>query len=87
MLFTLLSMRYETRSVMVTSNLPFANWDQIFKDKMTTAAAIDRLIHHSHILELNAESYRMSTAKKSRKISEQDELAQTDIAFISNTNN
>ncbi len=86
-LFTLLSMRYETRSVMVTSNLPFANWDQIFKDKMTTAAAIDRLIHHSHILELNAESYRMSTAKKSRKISEQDELAQTDIAFISNTNN
>ncbi len=66
-LFTLLSTRYEMRSVMVTSNLPFANWDQIFKDKMTTAAAIDRLIHHAHILELNAESYRISTAKKNQK--------------------
>lgn len=66
-LFTLLSARYEMRSVMITSNLSFANWDQIFKDKMTTAAAIDRLIHHSHILELNTESYRISSAKKSRK--------------------
>ena len=66
-LFTLLSSRYEMRSVMVTSNLPFANWDQIFKDKMTTAAAIDRLIHHSHILELNAESYRVTVAKASKQ--------------------
>ena len=63
-LFALLSARYEMRSVLITSNLPFANWDQIFKDKMTTAAAIDRLIHHAHILELNAESYRVFVAKK-----------------------
>lgn len=72
-LFTLLSARYEMRSVMITSNLPFANWDQIFKDKMTTAAAIDRLIHHASILELNAESYRVSMAKKSKNSSEQEE--------------
>lgn len=72
-LFTLLSARYEMRSVMVTSNLSFANWDQIFKDKMTTAAAIDRLIHHSSILELNAESYRVSTAKKAKKHSERED--------------
>lgn len=86
-LFTLLSMRYEMRSVMVTSNLPFANWDQIFKDKMTTAAAIDRLIHHSHILELNAESYRMAVAKKSRKNPGQYEPVQSDIVGLSDAKN
>jgi len=63
-LFTLLSARYETRSVLITSNCPFAQWETIFKDKMTTAAAIDRLIHHATILELNAESYRIASAKK-----------------------
>jgi len=63
-LFNLLSERYEMRSVMITSNLPFSKWDKIFKDKMTTTAAIDRLVHHSTILELNTESYRIATAKK-----------------------
>jgi len=63
-LFTLLASRYESRSVMITSNLPFVKWDQIFKDQMTTAAAIDRLVHHSHVLELNTESYRIANAKK-----------------------
>ena len=67
-LFTLLAARYETRSVVLTSNQPFANWGSIFKDEMTTAAAIDRLVHHSTILELNTESYRIKGAK-SRKIS------------------
>ncbi len=52
-LFQLLSARYETRSIVITSNLPFAKWGQIFKDDMTTAAAIDRLVHHAEILELN----------------------------------
>lgn len=66
-LFTLLSARYETRSVVITSNLPFAKWNQIFKDEMTTAAAIDRLVHHATVLELNAESYRMVAAKKRTK--------------------
>jgi DNA replication protein DnaC len=64
-LFTLLAERYERGSVMLTSNLPFSKWEQIFKDAMTTAAAIDRLVHHSVILELNVPSYRLETAKRS----------------------
>ena len=64
-LFTLLAERYERGSVMLTSNLPFSKWEQIFKDAMTTAAAIDRLVHHSIILELNVTSYRLEKAKRS----------------------
>ncbi len=63
-LFTLLAERYERGSVLLTSNLPFAKWEVIFKDPMTTAAAIDRLVHHSVILELNITSYRLEQAKK-----------------------
>jgi DNA replication protein DnaC len=62
-LFTLLAERYEKGSILITSNLPFSKWGQIFKDPMTTAAAIDRLVHHSVILEINAESYRRKEAK------------------------
>ncbi|MFC1595384.1 IS21-like element helper ATPase IstB [Gemmatimonadota bacterium] len=65
-LFTLLAERYERGSVMITSNLPFSKWEAIFKDPMTTAAAIDRLVHHSVILELNVPSYRVEQAKKER---------------------
>ena len=65
--FTLLSECYETTSILLTSNLPFSQWDRIFKDKMITAAAIDRLIHHSVILELNLPSYRMETAKTKKE--------------------
>lgn len=65
-LFTLLAERYERGSVMITSNLPFSKWESIFKDPMTTAAAIDRLVHHSIILELNLPSYRMEHAKQGR---------------------
>ena len=63
-LFTLLAERYERGSVLITSNLPFSKWEVIFKDPMVAAAAIDRLVHHSVILELNIASYRMSAAKK-----------------------
>lgn len=66
-LFTLLAERYERGSVLITSNLPFSKWDVIFKDTMTTAAAIDRLVHHSVILELNIPSYRLEEAKKTHK--------------------
>ncbi len=62
-LFTLLAERYERGSVLLTSNLAFSKWDQIFKDAMTTAAAIDRLVHHSVIIELNVPSYRVEKAK------------------------
>ena len=65
-LFTLLAERYERGSVLLTSNLPFSKWEGIFKDPMTTAAAIDRLVHHSVIVELNIPSYRMEAAKKNR---------------------
>ena len=65
-LFTLLADRYERGSLRITSNLSFSKWEQIFKDPMTAAAAIDRLVHHSVILELNIESYRMEMAKKNK---------------------
>jgi len=66
-LFTLLADRYERGSVMLTSNLPFSQWEKIFKDPMTTAAAIDRLVHHSIILELNLQSYRLEESKKQKR--------------------
>lgn len=66
-LFTLLAHRYERGSLLLTSNLPFSKWDIIFKDQMTTAAAIDRLVHHSIILELNISSYRLENAKMRKK--------------------
>ncbi|HJL14300.1 MAG TPA: IS21-like element helper ATPase IstB [Sandaracinaceae bacterium LLY-WYZ-13_1] len=61
--FTLFAQRYE-RSVVITSNLVFSQWDRIFKDPMTTAAAIDRLVHHATILELTGPSHRSEEAKK-----------------------
>ena len=62
-LFTFLAERYERKSVIITSNLVFSKWNVIFKDPMTTAAAIDRVVHHSTILELTGESYRANAAK------------------------
>ncbi|MBA3030157.1 MAG: AAA family ATPase [Desulfobacteraceae bacterium] len=70
-LFTFLADRYERSSIMITSNLPFSKWDQIFKDPMTTAAAIDRLVHHSVVLELNLSSYRLEQSKKGKNNKEQ----------------
>ena len=67
-LFTLLAARYEMRSLVITSNLPFSKWDTIFKDQMTTNAAIDRLVHHAVILELNTSSYRSECAKKNKRL-------------------
>lgn len=69
-LFQVLSDRYEQASIMITSNLPFSKWDQIFKNPMTTAAAVDRLVHHCVILEMNNESYRIKSAKTQKKIKE-----------------
>lgn len=63
-LFAFLSERYERKSVLITSNLVFSQWDRIFKDPMTTAAAIDRVVHHSVILELTGESYRGEEARR-----------------------
>ena len=66
-LFTLMAERYERGSIMLSSNFPFSKWEKIFKDPMVTAAAIDRLVHHSVIMELNLDSYRMDHAKNQRK--------------------
>ena len=63
-LFALLAERYERRSVMITSNLVFSKWDQIFKDPMTTAAAIDRVVHHAAVLEFTGPSARAEAAEE-----------------------
>lgn len=61
-LFELISARYERRSIMITANQPFSGWDAVFPDKSMTVAAIDRLVHHATILEMNVESYRRRRA-------------------------
>lgn len=74
-LFTLMAERYERRSLIITSNLVFSEWDRIFKTPMATAAAIDRLVHHAAIIEIDRESVRAEEAKKrneSRKKKEED---------------
>src|SRR5213076_1448536 len=64
-LFTFLAERYERKSVMLTTNLVFSEWQRIFKDPMTTLAAIDRVVHHSVILDLMAlDSYRVEEAQQ-----------------------
>ena len=69
-LFTFLAERYERRTVMVSSNLVFSKWDQIFKDPMTTMAAVDRLVHHAIILEFNGESMRTNKEKEKKGASQ-----------------
>jgi len=76
-LFTFLAERYERRSVVITSNLVFSEWNQIFKDPLTTAAAIDRVVHHSLIVEFGSDitSYRAEEAtRRNREKGEPDEV-------------
>jgi DNA replication protein DnaC len=61
-LFELISARYERRSLLITANQPFGEWEKVFPDKAMTLAAIDRLVHHATIFEMNVESYRRRTA-------------------------
>ncbi len=61
-LFELISARYERRSLLITANPPFGAWDQVFPDETTAVAAVDRLVHHATILEMNVESYRRRAA-------------------------
>ncbi|MBW2524549.1 MAG: IS21-like element helper ATPase IstB [Deltaproteobacteria bacterium] len=76
-LFTFLAQRYERRSVMITSNLVFSQWDRIFKDPMTTAAAVDRLVHHSIILDMTGPSIRGQEAKAKKGAPSQKAKAKT----------
>jgi len=80
-LFTLLAERYERTSVLITSNLPFSGWETIFKDPMTTAAAVDRLVHHSVILELNLPSYRIAAARKRSGGSDADDALKRNVTL------
>jgi DNA replication protein DnaC len=66
-LFTFLAERYERRSVVITSNLVFSEWDQIFKDPLTTAAAIDRVVHHSIIIEFGHEMKSVRAEEAARR--------------------
>ena len=66
-LFTLMAERYERRSMLITTNLVFSEWNRIFKDPMTTTAAIDRVVHHSVVLEFDVQSFRTEAAKKLAK--------------------
>jgi DNA replication protein DnaC len=77
-LFTFLAERYERKSVMISSNLVFSKWDKIFKDSMTTAAAIDRVVHHSTILELMGPSYRTDAARTAGN-SDREQAAASDL--------
>jgi DNA replication protein DnaC len=61
-LFELIARRYETRSLAIAANQPFSAWDRIFPDPAVTVAAIDRLVHHATILEMNVDSYRRREA-------------------------
>ena len=67
LLFEIFSQRYEQASTLVTSNLPFNEWTEIFGSERLTGALLDRLTHHVHILELNGESYRLEHSKKARQ--------------------
>src|SRR5271157_4363673 len=67
LLFRVFGDRYERASMLVTSNLPFSEWNQIFQGERMTAALLDRLTHHCHIFEMNGESYRFRESMKSKK--------------------
>ena len=71
-LFTLIAERYERRSLGITSNLVFSEWEKVFANPMATAAAIDRIVHHSVILEFDLPSYRTSEAQSRQAEDETD---------------
>ena len=77
-LFTFLAERYERRSVVITSNLVFSQWDQIFKDPLTTAAAIDRVVHHSRIIEFGSDMLSVRAEEAARRQQQLAEPATTE---------
>lgn len=66
-LFELIAHRYERRSLLITANQPFSEWNSIFSDSMMTVAAVDRLVHHALIIEIKAESFRKLSAQNRAK--------------------
>jgi DNA replication protein DnaC len=66
LLFETISQRYERNSTLITSNLPFDEWTEIFGSERLTGALLDRITHHVHILEMNADSYRLKQSRRKR---------------------
>jgi DNA replication protein DnaC len=86
-MFTLLAERYERRSVILTTNLVFSDWNRIFKDPMTTMAAIDRVVHHSVILDMmGLESYRAKEASAQQALAHAGTVASTGHGTTENSN-
>jgi DNA replication protein DnaC len=65
-IFELIARRYENRSLAIAANVPFSAWDRLFPDRAMAVAAIDRLVHHATILEMNVDSYRRRAAAERR---------------------
>ena len=73
MLFEVFSQRYKRGSIMVTTNLPFDEWTEVFGSERLTGSLLDRLTHHVHILEMNGESYRLKRSRDSAAFQAPDE--------------
>jgi DNA replication protein DnaC len=73
MLFEVFSQRYERGSILVTSNLPFDEWTDVFGSERLTGALLDRLTHHVHILEMNGDSYRLKRSRQAGTVPQQDD--------------
>jgi DNA replication protein DnaC len=87
-LFELIAERYERRSILITANQPFSGWSNVFPDPGMTVAAIDRLVHHSTIFELNkVESYRGKVAAREQKLQRDNDKAQRKRQSSSNNDN
>ena len=67
LLFGFISQRYERRSLVVTTNLPFARWSEVFLDPTATAAVIDRIVRHAAVLQTTGDGYRLAAAKRNRR--------------------
>ena len=74
LLFEVFSQRYERGSILVTTNLPFDEWTEVFGSERLTGALLDRLTHHVHILEMNGESHRLKRSRESAVSQPSDEL-------------
>ena len=81
-MFELISARYERRSMLITANLPFGEWNTIFPDPAMKLAAVDRLVHHATIFEMNVESYRRKAAQKAMGIEQRSPQMKTAKADI-----
>ena len=73
LLFEVFSQRYERGSILVTANLPFDEWTEVFGSERLTGALLDRLTHHVHILEMNGDGYRLKRSRQSAASQVSDE--------------